>query len=168
MSEINATPQIPEVRPRSAANEIKPATPDLILRDINGTPIEFLTDLLFEQVGGQEILSISRSDTIAGQNLIYSPIKNISNINLSYNSKNLFQLNGSWEEYFSNFEIKLENHLLQIGDGPNGEVVYVDSSNPLQPLLVVCVENVPNGLEVEVQVMSKGQLVSDIIYNEES
>lgn len=169
MSEINATPNNPPIiRQRSAANEIKPATPDLIIRDEKGTPIEYLTDLLFQQIGGQEFLSISRSDIIAGQDLRYTPIKNIAEINARYNSRNIFQLDGAWEEYFSNFEIKLENYSLELGDGPNQEVAYIDMTNPSQPLLVVCIgANVPKGIDVEIQVMSNGELFSDIIYNED-
>jgi hypothetical protein len=168
MTEINAIPNNPPiVRERSAANEIKPATPDLIIRDENGTPIEYLTDLLFQQIGGQEFLSVSRSDIIAGQDLRYTPIKNITEINSRYNSRNIFQLDGTWEEYFSNFEIKFENYYIEIGDGPNGEIVYIDVSDPEQPLLVVCVNNVPKGIDVEIQVMAKGELFSDIIYIED-
>ena len=169
MTDISAVPQIPiVVRSRAPKDELKPATPDLIIRDTTGAPIEYLTDLLFEQVGGQEFLSISRSEIIAGQDVRYTPIKNISEINSRYNSKNIFQLDGTWEEYFSNFDIKLENYLPQYGDGPNGEVVYIDATDPLRPLLVVCVDGTPRGVDVEVQVMSKGDLFSDIIYNEES
>lgn len=166
MSDINAVPQVPPiVRSRAPKDEVKPATPDLIIRDTASAPIEYLTDLLFEQVGGQEFLSISRSDIIAGQNIKYTPIKNISEINSRYNSSNIFQLDGSWEEYFSNFDIKLENYIPQFGDGPNQEVVYIDASDPIKPLLVICVDGTPKGIDVEVQVMSKGELISDILYS---
>lgn len=168
MAEINAVPNLPEIRERSKEDSIKAATPDLIVRDKNGQPIEYLTDLLYEQVGGQEILSISRADIINGQNVIYSPIKNIANINSRYNSQNIFYLTGTWEEYFSNFAIKLESYVPDSGSGPNGETIYIEQVNSTSANLVIEFENLPQGIDVEVQTAFSADLFSDIIYNEES
>jgi hypothetical protein len=168
MSELNATPNIPVVRERSKDNSIKAATPDLIVRDKNGQPIEYLTDLLYEQIGGQEILSVSRADLINGQNVIYTPIRNISNISSRYNSQNIFYVDGTWEEYFSNFGIKLENYVPDTGSGPNNSIIYIEVTGDNSANLIVEFQNLPNNLEVEVQTMFTGELFSDIIYNEES
>jgi hypothetical protein len=168
MSELNATPNIPVVRERSKDNSIKAATPDLIVRDKNGQPIEYLTDLLYEQIGGQEILSVSRADLINGQNVIYTPIKNISNISSRYNSQNIFYVDGTWEEYFSNFAIKLENYVPNSGSGPENSIIYIEITGDNSADLIIEFQNLPNNLEVEVQTMFSGQLFSDIIYNEES
>lgn len=168
MSEINATPNLPVVRERSKDFGVKAATPDLIVRDKNGQPVEYLTDLLYEQVGGQEILSVSRADLINGQNVIYSPIKNISNITSRYNSQNIFYLSGTWEEYFSNFAIKLEAYVPDTGSGPNGSTIYIEQVSATSANLVIEFQNLPRGLEVEVQTAFSADLFSDIIYNEES
>jgi hypothetical protein len=168
MSEINATPNLPEVRERSKDFGIKPATPDLIVKDRNGQPIEYLTDLLYEQIGGQEILSISRADLINGQDVIYSPIKNLSNISSRYNSQNIFYVSGTWEEYFSNFAIKLEAYVPDSGSGPDGSIIYIEQAGPTTANLVIEFQNLPRGLEVEVQTAFSADLFSDIIYNEES
>ncbi len=167
MSELNAVPNLPEVRERSKDTGIKAATPDLIVRDKQGQPIEYLTDLMYEQVGGQEILSISRADIINGQNVIYNPIKNISSINSRYSSQNIFFLTGTWEEYFSNFAIKLESYLPDTGSGPNGEIIYIEENGTTANLVIEFV-NLPQGLDVEVQTAFTSELFSDIIYNEES
>ncbi len=168
MAELNAVPNLPEIRERSKEDSIKAATPDLIVRDKNGQPIEYLTDLLYEQVGGQEILSISRADTINGQNVIYSPIKNIKNINSRYNSQNIFYLTGTWEEYFSNFALKLESHIPDSGSGPNGETVYIEQTSSTTASLVIEFQDLPQGIDVEVQTAFSAELFSDILYNEES
>lgn len=170
MSEINAVPNLPVVRERSKENSIKAATPDLIVRDKNGQPIEYLTDLLYEQIGGQEILSVSRADIINGQDVIYTPIKNISNISSRYNSQNIFYVNGNWEEYFSNFAIKLESYVPDIGTSAafNYKTVYVEGTSVNDAYIVIELENLPEGLEVEVQTAFSGSLFSDIIYSGES
>lgn len=168
MSEIKATPNLPEVRERSKDFGVKAATPDLIVRDKNGQPIEYLTDLLYEQVGGQEILSISRAELINGQNVIYSPIKNLSSISSRYSPQNIFYLTGTWEEYFSNFAIKLEAYVPDIGSGPEGETIYIEQTGPTSANLIIEFQDLPKGLEVEVQTAFSADLFSDIIYNEES
>jgi hypothetical protein len=168
MSELNATPNIPVIRERSKDDSIKAATPDLIVKDKDGQPIEYLTDLLYEMIGGQEILSISRADLINGQNVIYSPIKNISSISNRYNSQNIFYVDGTWEEYFSNFALKLESYIPDLGTGPNGSIIYIESTGVNSADLVIELQGLPNDVDVEVQTLFSGDLFSDIIYNEES
>lgn len=172
---VNAVPNIPVVRERSRDNSIKAATPDLIVRDKQGQPVEYLTDLLYEQIGGQEILSVSRADIINGQHVRYTPIKNLSSISSRYNSQNIFYVDGNWEEYFSNFAIHLEQYMPELGSGPNGEIIYVEDifadqeqTILLSSSIVVELESIPENIDVEFQTVFLGDVFSDIIYNEES
>ena len=55
--------------------DIKVATPNLIIQGSELVPIEIMTDLIFEDIGGQEIITITRSDIINGQDVLYRPIK---------------------------------------------------------------------------------------------
>jgi hypothetical protein len=166
MSNINAVPNLPEVRERSRENQVKAATPDLIVKDKNGQPIEYLTDLLYEQIGGQEILSVSRAEIINGQNVTYSPISNLTSISTRYNSQNIFYVDGTWEEYFSNFAIKLENYLPDFGSGPLGQIIYIEQDGETANL-VIEFQDVPENIEVEVQTAFTSELFSDIIYGME-
>jgi transcriptional regulator CtsR len=166
MSNINAVPNLPEVRERSRENQVKAATPDLIVKDKNGQPIEYLTDLLYEQIGGQEILSVSRAEIINGQNVTYSPISNLTSISTRYNSQNIYYVDGTWEEYFSNFAIKLENYLPDFGSGPLGQIIYIEQDGETANL-VIEFQDVPENIEVEVQTAFTSELFSDIIYGME-
>jgi hypothetical protein len=166
MSNINAVPNLPEVRERSKENQVKAATPDLIVKDKNGQPIEYLTDLLYEQIGGQEILSVSRAEIINGQNVVYSPISNLTSISNRYNSQNIFYVDGTWEEYFSNFAIKLENYLPDFGSGPAGQIIYIEQDGEIANL-VIEFQDVPENIEVEVQTAFTSDLFSDILYGRE-
>ena len=60
-------------------NSVKSATPDIIQFD-DATIVdnaEVIVDLLFENIGGQELLTVARYDTVNGQDVKYQPIKNL-------------------------------------------------------------------------------------------
>jgi hypothetical protein len=121
MGEIKPTPDVPEVVVDSATRKpaVKPATPDLILFDDALIPIDFITDLLFEQIGGKEIITIARNDIINGQNISYNLISNSSNLAQTYNPNNIFKVPGTSAEFFENFSIKFEQHVPENGTGPS-------------------------------------------------
>jgi hypothetical protein len=85
---LTATPASPQPEPVMVqAAPVKTATPDIVLFDDSALPIEVMTDLIFENIGGQELISITRSDIVNGQKISYQPIKNLSSIQQQYNSK---------------------------------------------------------------------------------
>jgi hypothetical protein len=144
---------------------IKIATPDLILENNEQVQIDVMTDLIFEDIGGQEIINIARNDSVNGQNIRYSPIKNLLDINFQYNSKNIISLENTSETFFNNFPIKLDAHIPNVGNGPNGEYVYIDSQTGN---LIINVINMQNNEQVEVQILAAGQILDDTIYEDES
>ena len=102
---VDAVPNIPVPVPAVSNQDIKVATPDLIQFGDDQVPVEYMTDLLFEQVGAQEIMSISRNDIVNGQPVLYRPIKNIPQINASFNPLNIFASIDDNNAYFKNFPI---------------------------------------------------------------
>jgi hypothetical protein len=77
-SNLTATPPAPAPEPVIVqAAPVKTATPDIVLFDDSALPIEVMTDLIFENIGGQELISITRSDIVNGQKISYQPIKNL-------------------------------------------------------------------------------------------
>jgi len=170
---VEAKPLLPESSKYEGASDkaIKVATPDLILFDEEGLPVEIMTSLIFEQIGGQEIINISRNDIINGQKITYNLISNTDQIDYAYNSKNIFTVPGAIESFFKNFAIRLDTHIPERGTGPQGQVVYVDKIN-LDPekrnRLVVDVINMAKNEQVEIQVLNAGASISDILDEEES
>ena len=152
-STVSATPNIPEQKISVTTPTIKPSTPDLIVFNDGEIPVEYMTDLTFEQVGGQEILGVSRGDIVNGQNVLYTPIKNLEAIEAVYNSKSLIPLPDTSKTIFDNFPIKLENYVPELGTGPNQEIVYVDLDSEE---LIVNVIGMQNNDQVEIQVVYKG------------
>lgn len=141
----------------------KIADPDIIQFDDEAVPVELITDLTFEQIGGQEIINVARNDLINGQNVIYKPIKNLQDIYLRYNSKNIVGLQQTSEETFRNFPIKLVNYIPEEGNGPGGSYVYLDSQTGD---IVVDLVGVRSGDQVDIDVVNQASTFDDTIYIE--
>jgi hypothetical protein len=133
---------------------IKTATPDIILFDDSLVPVEVMTDLIFEDIGGQELINISRTDTINGQKILYQPIKNINIINQEYNPNNILGLQKTSDKYFSGYAIKFEERVPKVSNSLDGNPVYVDSSGNL----VVDSINLNADEQVEIQVTVSGTI----------
>jgi hypothetical protein len=153
-STIPSTP-IPPPAPTPPPPPIKTATPDIILFDNSAVPIEVMTDLIFENIGGQELLSIARNDTINGQDVLYQPIKNLSTIQQAYNPNNILNLQQTSEKYFQGYPIKLEEKIPNVGNGPNGENIYID---PTTGDLIIELVNMLQGEQVESQISINGTI----------
>ena len=128
---VSATPQTPSstsVSNKIPASPTKTAPIDTVLFEDSGMSIEIMTDLIFEDIGGHELLSISRNDIINGQQISYSPIKNLGLIQQKYNPNNILGLQATSEKYFANFAIKFEEKVPLVGNGPDGSNVYIEES----------------------------------------
>lgn len=158
---VDANPNVPTVTTSSSEPGVKIPTKDIILYNDESTPIEVMSDLIFENIGGQEIINIARNDIINGQTVVYQPIKNLTSLNFQYNPQNILALQNTSDEYFKKFPIKLEDKIPNVGTGPNGETVYIEASTGN---LVINVINLANDEQVEVQVLSSGAIFSDTIY----
>jgi hypothetical protein len=162
---VEATAGTPESDGSSTNTEpIKIADKDIIIFDSDSIPIEVMTDLLFEDLSSLEILNIARNDTVNGQNIIYSPIKNTTSLSLQYSPQNVLGLQNTSESYFNNFPIKFHNKIPNVGTGPNGEYVYVE---PTTGNIIINVVNMDPDEQVEVQIMNTGSILNDTIYEAE-
>lgn len=139
----------------SYVNPVKSSEIDAILFNDDTVPVEIMTDLLFENIGGQEILSIARNDTVNGQRISYQPIKNLTLIQQQYNPNNIIAQQATSDKYFANFTIKFDTKVPVVGTGPNGEHVYID---PFTGDLVIDVVNSREDEEVEVQIATSGTI----------
>lgn len=139
----------------------KPATPALIALSNPLLDIDIMSDLIFENIGGQELINISRNDILNGQDIIYSPIKNIKDLYIQYNTNNIVRLENTTDTYFKNFTIKFENRLPVEGTGPNGEIVYID---PLTGNLIINVLDIESDEQIDIQIIDSGEMFNDTIY----
>lgn len=159
---VNSTAnQAQPLNKNNSSDATKVATPSLIALTNPSLDIDIMTDLIFEDIGGQELINMSRNDTIGNQDLIYNPIKNTKDLSIQYNSNNIIKLDNTIDTYFKNFTIKLENKLPTSGTGPNQETVYLD---PVTGDLVINVSSIENDEQVEVQIINGGDIFNDTMY----
>lgn len=180
----SATADLPDPKKILDNKSIKIATPDLILSESEPMSIEIMTDLIFEDIGGYELATISRHDLINGQKVIYSPIKNLTDLYLQYNPNNILRLQSS-DSYFKSLSLSIFEYLPVCGTGydiepvylspgvedpdktnwkkiPNCDPVYID---PITGDLVINLINIKENEQVEVQVLTSGDVFSDTIHN---
>jgi hypothetical protein len=164
---------------KSTVNAIKIATSDLIIQDSEGMSIEIMTDLIFEDIGGQELATISRHDLVNGQKVLYAPIKNLTDLYLQYNPNNILRLQQS-DSFFKSLSIAILDHLPVCGNGydiienllepdknkwtkvPNCKSIYVD---PISGDLIINLVNLKDGVQAEVQLLTSGEIYDATIYN---
>ena len=158
---VEPTPNLPTLVETKVNDGIKIATPDILILEEDIVPIEVMSDLLFEDIGAEELINIARHDIVNGQNVIYQPIKNLTGIYLQYNPQNVLSLQNTADKFFKNFPIKFENKIPDIGNGPNGEIIYIDQATGN---LIINVINLADDEQVEVQMLGSGSLFSDTIY----
>ena len=157
----NVTPNYPAINPNdfsvTSIKYVKPATADIML-DSEALPIELMTNLIFENIGGQELINIGRTDTLNGQNILYNPIANIKAVALRHNSMNMLPRSDSSEKIFKLFTILLEART------PPFEVAPPVVIDAITGDLVINLINVKDDEQVDVQIITDTTLFNDTIY----
>lgn len=181
-SSTDATAALPEAVVKVDNTSVKIATPDLIIFGDELLSIETMTDLIFEDIGGYELATISRHDLVNGQKVNYSPIKNLTDLYLQYNPNNILSLQSS-DSYFKSLSFSIFDRLPECGTGydispppdnlneedktkwiktPNCKAVYID---PITGDLIINLINTRKEEQLEVQVLSSGDVFSDTIHS---
>jgi len=167
---VNATADLPDPKASEDDDSVKIATPDLILQDQDVMSIDIMTDLIFEDIGGHELATISRHDLVNGQKIIYTPIKNLTDLYLQYNPNNVLRLQSS-DSFFKSLSLSILEHLPECGNGydlvdgvkvPNCKSVYID---PISGDLIINLINIKDGEQAEVQVLTSGDVYDGTIYD---
>jgi len=167
---VSATPNVPFRDYTRTSSQVKSATPDLIIEDANTTPIELMEQLIFEKIGGQELLLLSRHDNLNGQDISYRLISNIQDIDIKYTPENLIFMSESFKNYFKNFTILLESAVPElITYEQDGSIVFNDSApnayvSNITGGITLEFSDIKNGQQVEIQIMSNSKLFDDTIY----
>lgn len=156
---VTATPPTPSIvvspTTSTSSSEVKASERDSILFDDDSVSIAVMETLVFENIGGHELLNIARRDTINGQKVTYQPIKNLSEIEQKNNPINIINLPSTSDKYFANFPIKIDSKIPETGSGPNGEYLYINSSTGD---LVIDVVNLESGEQLEIQIAAGGTI----------
>jgi hypothetical protein len=135
----------------SGASPVKTATPDIITIDQETLPADLMTSLIFENVGGQELISISRHDLISGSNMDFQSIKNLNEIYLNHNSLNIIPMPDSAMVYEKNFPISWASHIVEDFSSLDSTHIAIDL---VAKELQIFVANMKPGEQIEVEVLS--------------
>ena len=156
---VSATPMTPStIGLAVSTNNVNPvltAPIDTILFNDDSVPVEIMADIIFENIGGQELINIARNDTVNGQSILYQPIKNLTAVQQQYNPNNIVSLQATSDKYFQNFSIKFDQKVPTPGTGPGGAHVYID---PETGELVVEAINLEQDEQIEVQITISGTI----------
>lgn len=154
---LSATPlSVTSVLPiKDISLQVKVAGKDIILFDDSSMPVDLMNDLIFEDIGGEELISIARRDTVNGQKISYQPIKNLSSIEQQYNPNNIISLQATSDKYFSNFPIKIDDKIPENPTGPNESYVYIDTATGD---LVIETVNLESDEQIEIQIATSGTI----------
>jgi hypothetical protein len=150
---VEATPPAIPIESPPTDTSVKAAPIDTVLFVDESFSQEFITDLLFEDIAGQELLSIARDDTVNGQEVIYQPIKNLGILRDTYDINNLLKLQETSDRFFANFIINLFEKIPKVGNGPNGKNYYFDEVTGDGIIEFI---NMRDDEQVEVQISNAG------------
>jgi hypothetical protein len=160
---ISPTPSTPEqtiISVTPPTPPVKTASIDTVLFDDETMPIDIMSDLIFENIGGQELINIARNDIVNGQSISYQLIKNLSSLQQQYNPNNILSLQQTSDKYFANFPIKLDERIPTTGSGPNGEYVYLEEGTGD---LIIELVNMPNSEQVDVEITLDGTIYQAVL-----
>lgn len=150
-----ARPPDPWIRTSSFVEGVRQADPDIIITaGEEAISPELLLELQYEDLAGVELINISRSDSIDGQNVIYSPVKNLSSVRRKYNPNNIIAMPAVSSSLFSKYAIDL---ILRVGEDPNTGLPYEPYFDQ-NGNLVIEIEDVREDEIVEVEVDTSGTI----------
>lgn len=125
---------------------VKQADPDTVIFNEEAVSPELLLQLQYEDVAGMELINISRSDIIGGQNVVYTPVKNLSSLSRKYNPNNIIALPETSGSFFARFAIDLLNR--------GAQQPYFDDNGDL----VIEVDDIRDGEIIEVEIDASGTI----------
>lgn len=86
---------------------VKQADPDIVLDPEITTTGDYIVERFFEELGGTELINLSRHDLIDGINVVYNPIANLSRLRQRFNPNNIIALDVLSQDEFARATINL-------------------------------------------------------------
>ena len=137
---------------------VKIATPQYVTfknDEVNTEDADFLKMIYFEEINGAMLLSLTNNAKLSTESVNYQPIINMAEIQKSLDPKNILALQDTSDKYFLNFAIKLDTKTPNVGNGPSGKNVYIDTSTGN---LVIESINLNPGEKIEIETLQNGTI----------
>lgn len=167
---VDATPRLPAVTVGPKVQNVKIATSDLFIYSESGIDIEGMTALLFEDLQGQELINMARSDMtyyLDSEVNKNQPIRNLNSLAREYSPQKMIGLQNTADQYFNTFPLDINRYIPLEGSGPNNVHVYVKNDpGANQDSLIIDIVNLDlnNNERVEVEILAYEGLYNDTMY----
>lgn len=125
---------------------VKQADPDIIINPGTSTSADYIVERFFEELGGTELINISRYDLIDGIDVSYQPIANLSRLRQRFNPNNIIALDVLAQDEFSKSTINLISRGIY--------EPYIDSNGNL----VVEIDIMKPEENIDVQIAESGEI----------
>ena len=90
--------------------DVKIATPDLLLPlKESSIPIDAMETLIFQDIGGEEILNMSRMDLVGEEQIENQNIQDLQKLYQDYNPTTILTVPDASDPYFNSFQISINN-----------------------------------------------------------
>lgn len=126
-------------------SQVKVANVNVINVNYAATPVEQMEKMFFQDVGGTEILSVARHDTVGGEKVIYSEVDNLQDLKIQFNPLNIL-VSTNLNDLFSGYGIDIKEKV-----NAAGQTVQIDASGNM----VIEVVGVSEDEYVQIQVASR-------------
>lgn len=121
---VMATPwMLPYGTTGSNTSTVKMPDTNIVNYQEAGLPQEMITDLLYEDIGGGELINISRHDIIDGTPVTYTVISNLSDINTMFNSTNIIPGFETRDTYLNQYSLDIGQRINEVGFDDDGSLV---------------------------------------------
>lgn len=130
---------------------------DVVLFSENDVSIEGITNLLFEQIGGIELISMVRRDTVEGQNPYYTVISNLSSIKKEFDPTQIISRQRPNQSFFDVFSIDLNSKIpdqIYLETNNLDNFFYIDTNGDL----IIELDNMESDEIVELEIAQGGTI----------
>lgn len=161
--EVVPAPEAPPVVIDTQLSYVEPSmpvkTPERDVVSLVSEPVdaETIQNLLFENIGANELTRFVRHDTVEGMNPYYDIITNLSDIKRQFDPSNIISLQKTNSSFFDIYPIKLEYKIpddTYLLENNLTDYVYIDTNGDL----VIEVVNMQDFEVVEVQIDTNGTI----------
>jgi len=160
-------PTTTPLKNRQDATKVKIATSNLFIFDEKNEASDYMADAVIEDIGGQEIINLTRNDLLNGQSISYGVVKNIADAAREFNPGSLIPMQGIDSEFFAEFPFSLGNYVPDVGDGINlagentGETAYV---SPQTGEIVIDLIKLSKNQKIEVEFITYSEAITGTEY----
>ena len=140
-SSPSAPPAAPPPPPpgQSQSSQVKISAVNVVNRNYEATSVEQMERLYFQNVGGTEILSVTRHDTVGGEEVVFNNVDNIFELRSQFNPLNILMttnINSLFSEYGVDIGTKIgaldETFSMNVDGGIDIQVFNINRDEYLQ------------------------------------